>query len=155
MRGGAVAARVAHNHEVVGSNPTPATRKTVSANGGCRFTNTGGGARFERECQWHSQARQPEHGEAERRVTTPGLIRGSKVESHPRYTVRIGLQPLQSDFAIRLLRLSPDILPRSDRKRARCAAHPFRSVNDRELAPLPREYSRLCNFSVGVGCKYE
>ena len=25
MRGRAVAARVAHNHEVVGSNPTPAT----------------------------------------------------------------------------------------------------------------------------------
>ncbi len=28
-RDGAVAARVAHNHEVVGSSPTPATKKSA------------------------------------------------------------------------------------------------------------------------------
>lgn len=28
MRGGAAAARVTHNHEVVGSSPTPATKPT-------------------------------------------------------------------------------------------------------------------------------
>ena len=33
-RGGAAAARVAHNHEVPGSSPGPATKEKVSANAG-------------------------------------------------------------------------------------------------------------------------
>ena len=33
-RGGAVAARVAHNHEVPGSSPGPATKVKVSPKGG-------------------------------------------------------------------------------------------------------------------------
>jgi hypothetical protein len=30
-RGGAAAARVAHNHEVAGSSPAPATKKTITS----------------------------------------------------------------------------------------------------------------------------
>jgi hypothetical protein len=41
-RGGAVwSARVAHNHKVVGSNPTPATKKNVSASAGTFFLRFG------------------------------------------------------------------------------------------------------------------
>lgn len=36
-RGGAVAARVAHNHEVAGSSPAPATKKNDSSPDGSFF----------------------------------------------------------------------------------------------------------------------
>ena len=36
-RDGAAAARVAHNHEVPGSSPGPATKQTVSPSGGTFF----------------------------------------------------------------------------------------------------------------------
>ncbi len=38
-RGGAAAARVAHNHEVAGSSPAPATRSSTQNTRPCSMTN--------------------------------------------------------------------------------------------------------------------